>query len=70
MKNFFILTYNAESIEAEQLMKIFEQVQSVLKPTQKLIVLPDSVTLTDYTKEELVNFLEKYQRTIEGLINE
>jgi len=70
MKNFFILTYNAESIEVEQLQKIFEQVQGLLKPTQKLIVLPDSVTLTDYTKEELVNFLEKYQRTIEGLINE
>lgn len=68
MKDYFILTYNQESTDIEQVQGIFKQVQSMLKPTQKLICLPDALSLNSYTRKELEEFLVKYQKVIEGII--
>ena len=70
MKDYFILTYNTETTDIEQVQNIFKQVQGMLKPTQKLICLPDTLSLNSYTRKELEEFLVKYQKTIEGLFNE
>ena len=70
MKDYFILTYNTETTDIEQVQNIFKQVQDMLKPTQKLICLPDTLSLNSYTRKELEEFLVKYQKTIEGLFNE
>lgn len=70
MKDFFVLTFNSETCDLDQLQNIFNQVQNCLKPTQKLICLPDTVSLTNYTKGELKDFLLRYEKTIEGLFNE
>lgn len=68
MKDYFILTYNQESIDVEQLQDIFNQIQGMLKPTQKLICLPDGLSLNNYTRKELEEFLTRYQKIIEGII--
>lgn len=68
MKDYFILTYNVETTTVEQVQNIFEQIQGMLKPTQKLICLPDTLSLTSYTRQELERFLKDYQMIIEGII--
>ena len=70
MKDFFILTFNPETIDVEQLYHLSCQIQNFLEPTQKLICIPDSVNLIKYSKEELKIFLKQYKTIVERFINE
>lgn len=71
MKDCFVLYYDQDSVSVEEVYDIFKRLQDI--PSMKgktLIVLPKTVNLCSYTKDELKQLLEYYKKYIEELLNE
>ena len=68
MEDFFILTYT-KNATPEQVSKAVESLGKFF-PDKKIIGIPSTMTLTNYTKEEAINILEFYIDYLKGLINE
>ena len=68
MKDYFVLTYSTDC-DVESALNAIQTLQSVF-PDKYIIGLPEIMNLKNYTKEELINFLESYSIYMKGLINE
>ena len=72
MKDYFVLSYNQDSIDVQGVYDIYKRLEEEAKCMEgkTLIVLPDVVCLKNYSKEELIELLKIYSDYTEKLINE
>lgn len=71
MKDCFVLYYNQDSVSPEEVYDIYKRLERASCMEGKiLIVLPDTVDLKSYTKDELKMLLDRYKQITEELLNE
>lgn len=71
MKDCFVLYYDSNYISVEEVYDIFKRLENTPSIKDKtLIVLPETVNLCSYTKDELKQLLKYYKKNIEELFNE